>query len=110
MRKPNFARGQGSKRPNPSSKQESEMRIFDQISSNLFRVCWWNGGGAIHSPKSVNPGSNSFLKSSPHMFVDEESGYSNARGLFLSGYRVLFTLIIHKRQTKVSKKDGNFLK
>ena len=77
-------------RPSPLSKQKSEVRVFVKKSTNLFRVCWWNGGGAIRSRIRVNPGLNTLLKSSPDMFVYGESGCSNERGLFLSGYRFLF--------------------
>ena len=55
-----------------------------------FRVCWWNGGGAIRKRICVNPGLDSLMKTNPDLFVYGESACSNARGLFLSGYRFLF--------------------
>ena len=54
-----------------------------------FRVCWWNGGGAVRKRVSVNPGLSSLLKSKPDIFVYGESATPNARGLFLNGYRFL---------------------
>ena len=72
--------------PNPGSEKGEEI----DISSKSFRVCWWNGGGAIRNRINVNPGFDSLLKTSPDIFVYGESACSNARGLFLSGYRFLF--------------------
>ena len=90
------------KRPDLPSDQESlsfdkdsgvsitEDLSNKQVSAKSFRVCWWNGGGAIRNRISVNPGLGSLLKTNPDIFVYGESACSNANGLFLSGYRFLF--------------------
>ena len=85
--------------PNLSCKQKSKVKMLDDNSSNLLRVCWWNGGGAIRSRIGVNPGLNTFLKTNPDMFVYGESGCSNERGFFLSGYRFLF----HRSYIEINK-------
>ena len=83
------------KGPDLSRDLDSKLSIADDLSSTLeseesFRMCWWNGGGAIRNRLSVNPGLVSLLKTNPDIFVYGESACSHARGLFLSGYRFLF--------------------
>ena len=72
--------------PNLGSEKGEDI----DISSKSFRVCWWNGGGAIRIRINVNPGFDSLLKTSPDIIVYGESACSHPRGLFLSGYRFLF--------------------
>ena len=83
------------KGPNISFEEDSKVSISENLSDKQealesFRVCWWNGGGAIRTRIRVNPGLDSLLKTNPDIFVYGESACSNARGLFLSGYRFLF--------------------
>ena len=83
------------KGPNISFEEDSKVSISENLSNNheaieSFRVCWWNGGGAIRTRIRVNPGLDSLLKTNPDIFVYGEATCSNARGLFLSGYRFLF--------------------
>ena len=82
--------------------EDSKESIDDHTFSKSFRVCWWNGGGAIRIRISINPGLNSLLKTNPDIFVYGESTCSNARGLFLPGYRFLFhrSYIKDKQKTK----------
>ena len=74
---------------------DSNLSISENFSNQYeseesFRLCWWHGGGAIRNRISVNPGIDSLFKTSPDIFVYGESACSNARGLFLAGYRFLF--------------------
>ena len=62
----------------------------DETLSCIFRVCWWNGGGAIRERISVNPNLSLLFESKPDIFAYGEAQASNTRGLFLSGYRFLF--------------------
>ena len=83
------------KGPNISFEEDSKVSISENLSDKQealesFRVCWWNGGGAIRTRIRVNPGLDSLLKTNPDIFVYGEATCSNARGLFLSGYRFLF--------------------
>ena len=72
------------------SEDDSKESVDHHIFSKLFRVCWWNGGGAIRTRININPGLISLLETKPDIFDYGESTSSNARGLFLPGYRFLF--------------------
>ena len=49
-----------------------------------------DGGGATRKRLAVNPGLGELMKSYPDFFVYAECEMSDTRGLFLSGYRILF--------------------
>ena len=63
MKGPNFSLDLDSKVS--TAEDLSKESIDDHIILKSFRVCWWNGGGAIRNRMSINPGLNSLLKTNP---------------------------------------------
>ena len=59
--------------------------------NNLFKICFWNGGGKIQTRLKTNPELRNFLTRKPDIFVYGETG-PTPQGLSISGY----TCYVHK--------------